>query len=45
MYLQGFSGEVELVAALWAVSAVALYDLARGLQFKPSIQQIAAFGA
>ena len=44
MDLQSFNCEVELVAAFWAVAAVALYDLARGLELKPSVQQVATFG-
>ena len=44
MDLQGLDCEVELVPAFWAVAAVALYDLARGLQFESRIQHVAAFG-
>ena len=44
MDLQSLSREDELVATFWAVAAVALYDFAGGLQFKPGIQEVAAFG-
>ena len=44
MDLQSFNCEGELIATFWAVAAIALDDLARGLKFEPGIQHIAAFG-
>jgi hypothetical protein len=43
--LQVLSVEPQLLAALGTVTAVALNDLARSLQFEPSVEKFAALGA
>jgi len=43
--LQVFSVKPQLLTALRTVAAVALNDLARGLEFKPGVEEFAALGA
>ena len=45
MNLEVLDCKSEFLAALWAVATVALYDLARGLQFESSVEKIATLGA
>jgi len=43
--LQVFSVKPQLLTTLWTIASVALNDLARGLQLKPSVEEFAALGA
>jgi len=43
--LQVLRVKSELLAALRTIASVALDDLARGLQLKPSVEKFAALGA
>ena len=43
--LQVFSVKPQLLTALWTIAPIALNDLARGLQFKPGVEEFAALGA
>jgi hypothetical protein len=43
--LQVFSIKPQLLTALRTISSIALNDLARSLQFKPSVEEFAALGA
>jgi hypothetical protein len=43
--LQVLCVKPQFLTALRTIATVALYDLARGLQFKPSVEEFAALGA
>jgi hypothetical protein len=42
---QVLSVKAQLLTALWTIAPVSLNDLARGLQLKPSVEELATLGA